>query len=331
MAVVTPDDETDDDAKPASGRIVIPNEIQEAIGKGLAIHNKLGLQGISGPAWRAMIPKLGFINTLVPNLNPITQAMGKNLASSILGDIGKSNLLGVTSGMDSLFSRILPTFDFLKGLDLDLTRGPWPTNLEHMNWDPEILYRLTVDEGLPIAWVPRAETMKQIFEAETPAKRRAIYGRRWRGIIEDCQELADNMDSAWLAPYMRFLHEVIGTMRDGHYMAAQSLAASTLDTVAFYLAHSTWKSAKNPEKLDDPGTLPIRTYFVWSQLAGIYKRYFRDKDDPIPATFNRHGASHGVSSRQYSRLNATLGMAHLTSLMWIIDSETRHLNRRCRS
>ena len=77
--------------------------------------------------------------------------------------------------------------------------------------------------------------------------------------------------------------------------------------------------------------LPVRTYFAWSQLAGVYKRYRREDNDPIPSTFNRHGSSHGVSKRQYSRLNATLGMAHLTSLMWIIDSETRHINKRSRS
>ncbi len=170
--------------------------------------------------------------------------------------------------------------------------------------------------------------MQLIFDAKTPGERRAVYGRRWRGIIDDCQKLADKMNSAGLAPYARYLHGVIDAMRGGHWLAAQALAASTLDTVAFELAATTLVDAKRPEKIIEPGKLPIRTFFLWSQLAGIYKGFRREDGDRIPATFNRHGTTHGVSNRQYSRLNATLGMAHLTSLMWILDSQNRDTGRR---
>jgi hypothetical protein len=331
MTAVPPVDEESqgaDGTTPSAGHIDfrVPPSLQESIARSV-LFPKLKIDSLLAPTFE--LASSSIANLKLVDLDPIGVQIGKTFLDSILGDIGKTSLLEITPRLDGYLSGIFsPTLKFLKGLDLDLTRGPWPENLEHLDWDLEILNRLMVDEGLPIAWIPRAQTMRLIFDAETPAQRRAIYGRRWRGIIDDCEEIADMMDSTWLAPYMRYLREVVRAMRSGHYLAAQALAASTLDTVAFYLANSVLRDARRPEKITDPGKLPLLTYFAWSQLAGIYKRYFRENDDPIPATFNRHGASHGVSSRQYSRLNATLGMAHLTSLMWIIDSETRHLKKR---
>jgi len=182
------------------------------------------------------------------------------------------------------------------------------------------LKTLMMDEGLPIAWVPRSETMQLVWAAETPAARRAIYGRRWQSIVMDCEQLTDKMNSVATIGYVRFLRATIKSLRDGHSESAQALAATTLDTaVKEFFSRDTHKAWIGATSRIEPDDLPVRMFFTLSQLWGVHRRFDARHGDPIPGTFNRHGSVHAVSGRQYSRLNAVLGLAHLTSLLWAID------------
>jgi len=87
-------------------------------------------------------------------------------------------------------------------------RGVWPANLSDLMagyLDVDTLKALMMDEHLPIAWVPRAATVKLILAAKTPGRRRVIYGQKWLSVLEDCDELAGRMDSIAVAPYVGFL------------------------------------------------------------------------------------------------------------------------------
>lgn len=69
-----------------------------------------------------------------------------------------------------------------------------------------------------------------VFGAKTPAGRRAVYGRRWRGLATDCEQRTDRMNSVATSGYVRFLRATIRCLREGHSESAQALAATTLDT-----------------------------------------------------------------------------------------------------
>ncbi len=106
--------------------------IYKSIAKSLLIPELIGLNvaasimpsivpGIAAPLLPDL-PKLGygvpsFASMSISTLDPVKLAVGSSFVSSILGNIGKNNLPTIAPGMDSLFSRVIPTFDFLKGLD----------------------------------------------------------------------------------------------------------------------------------------------------------------------------------------------------------------------
>ncbi|RDV44884.1 hypothetical protein DOE76_09050 [Leifsonia sp. ku-ls] len=203
-----------------------------------------------------------------------------------------------------------------------ITRGMWPANLSDRQNRPDVetMKKLMLDEGLPIAWVPRVDTVQSLVEAATPSERRAVYGRRWRGVVTDCEQLVDSMTSVATSGYLRFLRAIIASLRDGHSEAAQALAATTLDTaVSEFLAPATRKAWIGNKDRIDPDVLSVRQFFLFSQLWGIHRHFFVSNGDPIPGTFNRHGSVHAVTPRQYSRLNAILGLAHLTSFLYSMD------------
>lgn len=90
----------------------------------------------------------------------------------------------------------------------------------------------------------------------------------------------------------------------------QAYTASTLETMQLQL---TGKGHYNSVKRDLGQAEIVREKLHLAQL----ERTFRSYEDDVPTTFNRHGSSHGVAlGRQYSRLNAVLGAAHLVSAMW---------------
>lgn len=256
------------------------------------------------------------------NLVPGVKIFGESVAASVLGLIGEknANLFGSIALGNTFQGVLLPFIESMRAL-ADGMRGVWPANLDGADFDIDQLKTLMMDEGLAIAWVPRSETIALISEAKTPAARRAIYGRRWRGIVTDCEVLTDRMNSVATSHYLRFLRAVVDSLRAGHSEAAQALAATTLDTaVKEFFNRNTYKEWIGAQSRIDPDELPVRRFFIFCQLWGIHRHFEVQNGDPIPGTFNRHGSVHAVSHRQYSRLNAVLALAHLTSLLWVIDS-----------
>lgn len=260
-------------------------------------------------AWsRTWLPAIEIINASVRS----TPAPLLGQASALIGQSLVENMQDV----------LQPIFDALPHL-ADLTRGAWPANLSvtQVDFDVDTLKLLMMDEGLPIAWVPRSETVRMVFAAESPAARRAVYGRRWQSLVTDCERLTDRMNSVATIRYVRFLRAAIRSIREGHSESAQALAATTLDTaVAEFFDLNTYKEWIGTKARIEPDELSVRRFFITCQLWGIHRQFHARDGDSIPGTFNRHGSVHAVSARQYSRLNAVLGLAHLTSLLWAIDS-----------
>jgi hypothetical protein len=260
------------------------------------------------------------VSTLSLISRPAIEIINASFRSTTTPLLGQTASIVRRSFAQNTLDGLQPLFDALPHL-ADLTRGVWPANLSRtqVDFDVDTLKMLMLDEGLPIAWVPRPETIGLVFVAESPAARRAVYGRRWRSVVNDCEELTDKMNSVATTRYIRFLQATIRSLREGHSESAQALAATVLDTaVAEFFDKDTYKQWIWKKERIEPGELSVRKFFMICQLWGIHRR-FHD-GDPIPGTFNRHGTVHAVSARQYSRLNAVLGLAHLTSFLWAIDS-----------
>lgn len=56
---------------------------------------------------------------------------------------------------------------------------------------------------------------------------------------------------------------------------------------------------------------------VWA----AYRQFWTSNGDPVPRTFARHASAHAVSSAQYNRANAVLGIMLVTSLLWLCERE----------
>jgi hypothetical protein len=225
------------------------------------------------------------------------------------------SLLGIEAMSRQWLEPLRGTIEQIQGLARDI----FPDNIADLDFDLDDVTAYMMDEGLPVAWVPNAATMALILAADSPSARRAVYGRRWRGILNDCADRLDRITASEIHEHVGFAKKAVSAMRDGHTEAAHSLTAATLDTVlTTYFDEDTRREIVGKKRID-PDEYGVRQYFVFSQVWGIHRTYRAANGDKIPGTFNRHGSVHAVSRRQYSRLNATLGIAHLTSVLWFLN------------
>ncbi|MGX8903685.1 hypothetical protein ACR820_00015 [Streptomyces netropsis] len=202
-----------------------------------------------------------------------------------------------------------------------------PENLREVTLGTGDLEQLLVEEGIPLMWVPGPQTVRALLDAPDAAARRRIIGRRWKGIVNDCEAVLEEVHHPAVQDARGFALEVVYALRAGHTSAAQALAANLLDSllqryfdnaVRIQLTKNDFKTKGIKFKLEDHKYKVACTFApVWYAHA----QYRAKNGDPIPRTFGRHPSAHGVSRTQYSRINAVYALMLATSVVKFFDTE----------
>lgn len=271
-------------------------------------------------------PHIKTTDLLLPQLKLATPMM-----DSVLGQLGK-NVTDVV-GSQTLF-RSLATL-------LEQQRRQWDSVFEGLrtltekflppNWkdvkypDFATIEAILLDEGIPLAWVPSHHILQALLDAPDAAARRRIIGRRWRGVVSDCEAVLNGVSHRALQCHLPFAMDITHALRDGHVSAAQALSANLLDSILrrnfdkqSFKTVTTNKKGGSRFDLDD---YRGRAAFTLAPIWRAYAEYWDSQGDPIPRVFGRHPSAHAVSRTQYSRVNAVVGLMLVTSLLKLLDSE----------
>jgi hypothetical protein len=185
---------------------------------------------------------------------------------------------------------------------------------------PKDLETMLLDEGLPLAWVPPREILVKLFAAPTPSDRRKILGRRWKTVTRACLEELQNVTHAELVEHAEFAIEAAESLMEGRSKSSQALSANLLDTILRTSFNekdrTTITGQKQRLNIDD---YPLRVAIVLGGIWGSHGQFWPSKGDKVPRKYSRHGTAHGVSRRQYSRINALLALMHVVSLLRVLE------------
>lgn len=208
-------------------------------------------------------------------------------------------------------------FDFLAR---DRLPPNWAGVTTYPNADE--LRKIVLDEGLPLAWVPSAGLLTRLLGAPDAAGRRQLISNGWKGILADCDERASEMISFQARTAGRFVRRSVAAFRDGHYESAQALATNLIDTlgnvyVTRDITDGHWKYLTARNSRDHVvESFNLRDFLVLGALWAGHANY--RPGDMIPRTFTRHATTHGVSHRQYTRVNALIALMNATALLcWL--------------
>ena len=183
------------------------------------------------------------------------------------------------------------------------------------------LETILLNEGLALAWVPPSEVLEALIGASSKQERRRILGRRWKRVVAACRESLESASIADYASYRRFAINVVEMLEGGHSAGAQALAANLLDTMLRETLDAPSRQLvtdqRNRLSIDD---LPMRAAMVFGGIWGSHTEFWQNRGDSIPREFTRHGSAHGVSRRQYSRINAVIALMHVTAYIMLLES-----------
>ncbi|MBM3210341.1 hypothetical protein FJZ39_03325 [Candidatus Saccharibacteria bacterium] len=189
---------------------------------------------------------------------------------------------------------------------------------------PNNLETLLLDEGLPLAWVPSRQVLDKLFAATTPAERRKVLSNNWRGILNATIQELESIEEPELKDYLQFALESADSIKSKHWRASQALSTNLIDSIL----HQSFDSVSKRKLTDqstriDWKTYPLRPAIVFAGIWGSYSQYWPSNGDPIPRRYTRHASAHGVSKRQYSRLNALIALMHIVGLLKVLEEHVR--------
>ncbi|MFD3933018.1 hypothetical protein [Streptomyces sp. NPDC058614] len=169
--------------------------------------------------------------------------------------------------------------------------------------------------------------MRVLLDAPDAAARRRIIGRRWKGIVNDCEAVLEEVTHPDVQDARGFALDVAHALRASHTSAAQALAANLLDsllqrhfdqTARVLLTKNDFKTTGVKFKFED---YKFKVACTFAPVWYAHAKYFPKNGDPIPRTFGRHPSAHGVSRTQYSRINAVYALMLVTSVIKFFDTE----------
>jgi hypothetical protein len=181
-----------------------------------------------------------------------------------------------------------------------------------------------------LIWAPRPEVIREVLAAKESARLSTLAGST-DAVLDDLDAVlaqAQNLDLdiAGHPDACAFAAEGIAAARDGHFNAAQSLAACGLgpilhETWGFRLLGEAFKEFR-AQSVDDVGMQLMKLTLLQSCTATA----LIDTEDANPNGFNRHATQHG-NREFFSRANALAGVLLLVGWLrefkWLADNHPR--------
>ena len=168
----------------------------------------------------------------IPNpFSELSASLGKSIAASIkpmVDSMAAAWARQLSQAFSFDFDRLIPKEAF------ERLREAVPPNwiaIEASDWDVDWDAALeTMNEGIPLIWVPGPVTVGRLLKAESPEKRLEVLKESRQEIVGDCVAVLGEVTAPDLLPLAGLAAEAAGALHDGHCAASQALSANVFDT-----------------------------------------------------------------------------------------------------
>lgn len=292
------------------------------------------------------MPKID-IAALVAPLNTgdwITKlGAGSLLPANTVGSILTGALPGLAKSHGVLNSLIAPSTGALieglmegwrgtiAGINADLARSVnWDSILRLPitpdNWSDQIhgqlseLVELVNVDGIPAAWVPRAEILEALLSATTGDARSEILIERREDILDDCAAVLSDLQDNSLADGISIANEVVASCRVGHWRVAALAAIPIIHSMVESLnwASDRQRAEHHHQLRMDMEYRRLTEMATRAPLVNFYDDWHPKSGKPRPAHLTRHVASHRLGVDQVTARNCTVAVMLMASLLMTV-------------
>ncbi|WP_188547530.1 hypothetical protein [Rhodococcoides trifolii] len=198
------------------------------------------------------------------------------------------------------------------------------------NWSDEItidllkMKTIAEDEGIPLFYVPRAEIVLSLLEADGEEARLTIIDARYADIGADCHDaLTDPMHST-VADRAQLVMRAVEAFEDGHFESAQALAVVVCDSYLKSHVPGRYKQMRESLAIEDSeeaALWPLLRFYMPMAAAVPFLAHWDPSDTGLaPTTLARHVTVHGASTDQLNKVNATIAIMLATSMTRALDA-----------
>lgn len=286
--------------------------------------------------------------SLVPNVEqliPTYNVSGLFPTERVLGSIVGPNLSWIKAHQevvaDLLPKLVLPNFHvplvplfdirLFDGL-LDVIRGAdWARLLRRIgvpsNWPDEFdhvllqLVEIVNGEGIPVAWVPRTSILEALIAAESATARSELLIAYRDEILEDCADLVENLDDAFLARYLPIAKEALAVCRGGHWAVAAIASVTLVHNLveALEWVSDRQRVAKDHRFRADESVSRLLEQATRAPLVRFYDDWHPKSGRPRPTHITRHVVSHRLDEDQISARNCVVAIMLMASLLVTVE------------
>jgi hypothetical protein len=199
------------------------------------------------------------------------------------------------------------------------------------------LHELALGDGIPVAWVPPTDVLRQLGRAQDHQTRLDILITEQDAIRAQCTDVLAECDDEWLTEHVTIARKALSAWVDGHLEAAACLALlGAEDNIYFVSSVSRTERPKvrSPIAGERRLRLPYGTgglknmasgdlLFEWfpheqillAPLARLYTSYLPARKDPAPETLSRHAVVHRLSLEHLSPGHSIVAILLMMSML----------------
>ncbi|MFF1400195.1 hypothetical protein ACFVZD_41295 [Streptomyces sp. NPDC058287] len=197
------------------------------------------------------------------------------------------------------------------------------TAARHENWwgstlSLEQLLDLAQGHGIPVAWVPGADVLRQLGAADPGHDDKlTVLVAAEDDIRPLCRARLDECDDLWLTAEVQAGRKAVAAWEDGHREAAATLAVAALEQILYTLTETKDRTNAALGKIgkEKPNSyLPTRQYTL-APLATLYAQYRPERNDPLPGNLSRHAVLHHLPLDHLSPGHCIVAVMLLVSVL----------------
>ena len=255
--------------------------------------------------------------------------LGKGITAQIapvLDSIATAWTRSFAQAVSLHFDRMIPreTFERLR----EAVPPNWVA-IEDSDWDIDWTAALeTMNDGIPLIWVPGSASVGRLLKAGSPEERLAILEESRVAIADDCATVLGEVTTRELSPLAGLAAKAARALGDGHCAASQALSANIFDTwlrgvvrrgVLFTLPSGARFRYPRVRQQMHPvdGDVRLAELKASGALTPVIMALAEfDPDDGVSLTsFGRHATAHAAGPEQYSDVNAVIALMLTTSVL----------------
>ena len=212
-------------------------------------------------------------------------------AATLISDL--YDTIEQTAALGDVLERIHQGFK--RSWRLDVTHRWLPSNLRSVpNLDlVDAAATVALDEGIPLSWIPRAEIVVALVQANEPQARLRILHERQDDILDDCEAALAPSRHEWSVE----CRSAIRVLRLGNVGPAQSHAANIVDSILRALDRP---GRARERARHDFGDLPLQSvseHLTLRPLVRALTEWWPGSGKVAPERFSRHATAHALGQR----------------------------------